>query len=71
MRQYELDSKAMSYTVLVQLCVKPGNDFSLLFFKKILSSFPCSSKIFLNFGVSSTRLLIEWFLIKKDTCTVV
>ena len=27
--------------------------------------FPCSSKSFLNFRLSSTRLLITWFLIKE------
>ena len=32
---------------------------------KFRSSFPCSSKSFLNFKLSSTRLLINWFLIKK------
>ena len=33
--------------------------------RKFLSSFPYSSKWFLNFRLSSTRLLINWFLIKK------
>ena len=30
-----------------------------------MSSFPCSSKSLLKFRLSSTRLLIKWFLIKK------
>ena len=35
---------------------------------KFLSSFFCSSKSFLNFRLSSTRLLINWFLL-KETCS--
>ena len=33
MRQYELASKAISYSHLVQLYVEPGSDFNVLFFQ--------------------------------------
>ena len=48
------------YAVLVQcaICLK------------FLSSFPCSSEIFLNFKLLIIWLLINWFLIKK-TCVYV
>ena len=68
MRQCELKSKAMSYIVLVSFYVEPGNDFNVLLFKSFLA-FSCSSKSFLDFWQSSTRLLIKWFLINK-TCSV-
>ena len=32
---------------------------------KVSELFPCSSKDFLKFSLSSTRLLIKWFRIKK------
>ena len=38
---------------------------SMCIFLQFLSSFQCSSKSFLNFRLSSTRLLIKWFLIKN------
>ena len=62
MLQCELNSKTMSKTrVLVQIYV----DLHCLVNLKFLSSFFCSSKSFLNFRLSSTRLLINWFLIKN------
>ena len=38
----------------------------LLSLSKVCKLSPRSSKSFLNFGVSITRLLINWFLIKKN-----
>ena len=51
------------HIVLVQLYVEPGKDFNVQFVKSFLA-LSCSSKSFLNFSLSSTRLLIKWFLIK-------
>ena len=51
------------YIVLVQIYVVLVQcDICL----KFLSSFPCSSKRFLDFRLSSTGLLINWFLMRKD-----
>ena len=41
----------------------PGFVVGYLF--KVSQLFPCSSKRFLNFRLSGTRLLIKWFLIKN------
>ena len=53
MRQYELNSKAMSYIVMVQLYVELGNDYNVLFVERFLL-FPCSAKSFL---IKRTKLL--------------
>ena len=68
MRQYELNSKAMSYSPCsVQLYVEPDNNYQ---YAICLKFFPCTSKTFLNFTLSSTWLLIKWFLM-KITCTAI
>ena len=46
------------YIVVVQFQVEPGNDFNVLFSKSFLA-FLYSSISFLNFRLSSTRLLIN------------
>ena len=63
MRQYELNSKALSYSH----CFSTLNQatISMRYFTKVHLLFPCSSKSFLSFRLSSTRLLIKWFLIKN------
>ena len=38
---------------------------SMCYLPKVFSLFPCNSKSFLNFKLSSTWVLINWFLIKK------
>ena len=38
---------------------------SMYYLSTVSSLLPCSSKSFLNFRLSSTRLLINWFLIKN------
>ena len=38
---------------------------SMCYFTKVYLLFPCGSKSFLNFWLSSTRLLIKCFLIKE------
>ena len=47
--------------VSVQFYVEPGNDFNVLF----VQGFLALSKSFLNCRLTSTRLLIKWFLIKR------
>ena len=62
MFQCELNCRAMSYIVLVQIYIVL---VQCAICEKFLSSFPCGSKRFLNFRLSSTSLLINWFLIKN------
>ena len=38
---------------------------SMCYLSKVSWPFPCSSKSFLNCRLTSTRLLIKWFLIKR------
>ena len=42
---------------------------SMCYLSKVPYLFPCGSQSFLNFRLSSTRLLIKWFLIKKRIST--
>ena len=53
-----LDSKAMSYIVMVQFYVESGKD-SMCYLSKVSELFPCSSKGFINSRLSSTKLLIQ------------
>ena len=48
MRKWELNCRAMSCFVLVQLYVEPGNDANVLICLNFLSSFLVSCKSFLN-----------------------
>ena len=61
MRQYELDSKAKPYSHCFGT-VLPASDTVLSYLSKVSWLFPCSSKSFLNFKLSGTRLLIIGFL---------
>ena len=66
MSQYELDSKAMSYSHLFWYRFTLNQvKISICHLPKAFLRFLCSFKSFLNFRLSSTRLLIKWFLIKK------
>ena len=38
----------------------------ICYLSKVSDRFLCSSKSFLNFRLPSTRLLIKWFLLKRD-----
>ena len=62
MRPCEVNYKSMSFHIaLVQLYIEAGNDFNVLIFTAS-QLYLCSCKSFLNFRLSSTRLLMKRFL---------